>query len=194
VSASDYTTLAILKASLTITDTTDDTALSAAITAASRAVDRYTGTTFYPITETRTFSPDSATECPVDAIGADAGLVVQVGTGGTYGTTLTTVYPWPYNAIKKGGVYTRLTTSYGPLFPYGYREPTVSVTAAWGYPSVPADVASAVLIKAARVYRRKDTPEGVAGSGDYGVVRVSKYEDPDVVLLLEPFVFGTGFA
>ena len=42
-----YATLAEIKAALAIEDTNDDTALEAAITAASRMIDDYTGRFFY---------------------------------------------------------------------------------------------------------------------------------------------------
>jgi hypothetical protein len=63
----------------------------------------------------------------------------------------------------------------------------VKVTAQWGFAEVPDDVEEACRIKAAKLYRRKDSPEGVAGSGEFGVVRISKFEDPDVVMLLNDF-------
>ena len=42
-----YSTLAELKAALTISDSTDDAALEAAINAVSRMIDDYTGRFFY---------------------------------------------------------------------------------------------------------------------------------------------------
>jgi hypothetical protein len=45
-------------------------------------------------------------------------------------------------------------------------------------------VISATLIKAARLYMRKDAVNGIAGYGDFGPVRLSKGEDSDVISLL----------
>lgn len=56
----------------------------------------------------------------------------------------------------------------------------------------PSNVETAVLMQSARVYKRRSSPEGVAGFGDLGVVRVTLL-DPDVVDLLGPdlaFHFG----
>jgi hypothetical protein len=42
----------------------------------------------------------------------------------------------------------------------------------------------ATLIQAARLYRRKDSPEGVTGSAEWGVVRLPRI-DPDVSALIK---------
>lgn len=47
----------------------------------------------------------------------------------------------------------------------------------------PTKVKTAVLMQAARYYKRKGSPEGVAGFNDFGVVRVSTL-DPDVEKLV----------
>ena len=190
VGTTDYTTLPVLKASLGIdlADTDDDDALERAITAASRAIDRYTGTTFYPVTEARYYDPTSPVEVWVDRFASTSGLTVQVGVDGTYPTTVdsTDVIAWPYNAPSKGRAYCRLLVPSAQL-PCGYLRPSVKVTAQWGFADVPDDVEEACRLKAAKLYRRKDSPEGVAGSGEFGVVRISKFEDPDVVMLLNDF-------
>jgi hypothetical protein len=38
-----------------------------------------------------------------------------------------------------------------------------------------------------RLFRRKDSPEGVTGSAEWGVVRLSR-RDPDVWVLIEPYI------
>lgn len=43
----------------------------------------------------------------------------------------------------------------------------------------PADVDEAIVMQSARIYKRRNSPEGVAGFGDLGVVRVVAL-DPDV--------------
>ncbi|MFC8456442.1 hypothetical protein ACFUJ0_06100 [Streptomyces sp. NPDC057242] len=57
----------------------------------------------------------------------------------------------------------------------------------FGWPAVPDDITEAALIQAARLYRRKDSPEGVTGSAEWGVVRLSR-RDPDVWNLIDPYV------
>jgi len=42
----------------------------------------------------------------------------------------------------------------------------------------------AILLMASRLYKRKNSPEGVAGWGDLGVIRIIS-TDPDITRLLE---------
>lgn len=85
----------------------------------------------------------------------------------------------PYWAIRAVG---------SRLFPTSHKRPALQVTAAWGYESVPDEVKQAALIKAARVFTRQTSPQGVAGFGEFGVVRISNREDPDVMALLTPHI------
>lgn len=71
-------------------------------------------------------------------------------------------------------------------------EPTVDITARWGWPVIPDAIVRASTILAARLYRRKDSPEGVLGSAEWGLVRVGRV-DPDVAGLIAPYV-APGFA
>lgn len=61
----------------------------------------------------------------------------------------------------------------------------VNVTAKWGWPEVPAPVRSAALVLAAETFKLKDSPSGVAGFGEFGIVRVR--EIPHVHRLLAPY-------
>lgn len=185
----NYTTAALVRQQLGITDTDDDTLILAAVAAASRAIDRTTGTTFYPITEARYYVPTSAGDVWVDRFVTTTGMTVQTGTDGTYTTTVSSsdVVAWPYNAVTNGGAYCRLLVPTYALPASSGGRATVKVTAQWGYSSVPDNVEEACRIKAARLFRRKDSPEGVAGTSEFGVVRISKYEDPDVAMLLAPY-------
>lgn len=69
----------------------------------------------------------------------------------------------------------------------------VTVTGVWGWPAVPSAVKQACRIQASRMFKRADSPLGVAGFGEFGVVRVSTL-DPDVKALLEPYRIVGGFA
>jgi len=46
-------------------------------------------------------------------------------------------------------------------------------------------VYQAVLMQSARLYKRRSSPEGVAGFGDLGIVRVTTF-DPDIEAMLNP--------
>ena len=65
-------------------------------------------------------------------------------------------------------------------------DETITVHAKWGCPVVPEPVKQATTIIATRLYKRKDSPEGVAGFGEFGVVRI-KATDPDVANMLDPY-------
>jgi hypothetical protein len=82
----------------------------------------------------------------------------------------------PYDAIRlpAGG-------SYGT---YG----TLEVVAQWGWPDVPSDIVLANQMQAHRYYNRKGSPEGVAGSAEWGITRIPPL-DPDVLSILK----GGGF-
>jgi hypothetical protein len=50
---------------------------------------------------------------------------------------------------------------------------------------VPADLSEATKILTSRLFRRRLSPEGVAGFGDFGAVRVIA-RDPDIAALITP--------
>lgn len=67
------------------------------------------------------------------------------------------------------------------LFIKGRYELLDADEALWG-----ADAQLAVIMQAARLYKRRRSPEGVAGFGEMGVVRISRI-DPDVAELLAAY-------
>jgi hypothetical protein len=185
-----YVTLAQLRKSgnRPSTDTSDDDQLASALEAASRMVEGYcNGRVFYLAASSsqRTF-PTRRTICraegfrlPVDDIG-NATITAEVGDG-TMWTTLTDVTAYPENAVAKGEAITGLVSQTNWA---NYR--LARVTAKWGWPSVPAAVAQATLLQATRARKRLDSPEGVAGSSEWGLVRIP-YFDPDVKAMLAPY-------
>jgi hypothetical protein len=64
---------------------------------------------------------------------------------------------------------------------------TVRVTGRWGWPSTPDAVKQATILQAARIFTRLNSPLGVAGFNEMGVIRVSRFADPDVEMLLKPY-------
>lgn len=61
---------------------------------------------------------------------------------------------------------------------------TYDVTAVWGWPELPDDIVMAAQMQAHRYYKRRGSPEGMAGSAEWGVVRIPRL-DPDVIAILE---------
>jgi len=191
----DYATLAELKAARRITDTADDAALQQALTAASRAIDRRCGRVFGLDADAsarvfrpwgRVVSDPDGERLMVDDIGNATGLVVEVGDGTTW-TAVTDYELLPDNAAARGEPVTGLLRPYGT---WGCQR--VRVTARWGWPAVPDEIRQAALLLANRLYLRKDSPEGIAGSSEWGVIRLSRW-DPDVESLVGPYVLP-GFA
>jgi hypothetical protein len=87
---------------------------------------------------------------------------------------------YPGDAAEKGEPFTGVLAV---CFP-GRRW---RITARWGWPAVPDDIAQATLLLANRRFMRVDSPEGVAGWNDQGPVRVSRF-DPDIEDLVGPYV------
>lgn len=186
-----YASLARLKSALGMdaADTTRDDYLLLVLDAASRSVEEYCdGRVFYlaasPTARTfplgRRLVNDSmfgwcAQRFPVDDIGALDGLLVEVSTDGLTWTTITDAQVWPANALAKGKPITYVASPTVNLWCYNQAR----VTARWGWPSTPGQVENATLLTATRYARRPSSPEGVAGSADWGLIRIP-YMDPDV--------------
>jgi hypothetical protein len=188
-----YLSLTDFRDGLKITSADRDSLLLDALTAAARAADRYTGRQpggFYLSSSATARQYQVAGRVLVDAagrfkllvdeIGSASGLVVETGDGTTW-TTVTDYRVDPLNAISAGDPVTALTRA------GGWGTDLVRVTARWGWPACPASIPAAVRMQATRWYRRKDSPEGIAGGGEFGGVRLSRM-DPDVRELLAPYM------
>jgi len=187
-----YATLAQVKSSLRITDDLDDPLLELAIEAASRQIDSHCERVFYSTSATRVYAPNDSYLCETDDIVSITTLKTSSLADSTYDTTWATsdyellplngiagglVIPW--NGLKAVGDY---------LFPITtpVQEATVQIVGTFGFASIPTAVKQATVILASRLMKRNDSPLGVAGFGDLGVVRVSRL-DPDVESLLSPY-------
>jgi hypothetical protein len=188
-----YTTLELVKESLN-EPTGRDAFITEKVLSASRSIDRHCGRRFYLDTAAtaRILNPRGRSlrdrngqgdRLLVDDFGTTTGLVVEVGSTTAGWTTITTdVEAEPTDALARGEPVTSLL--YGSRWSVHDR---VRVTARWGWPEVPQVVREAALIQAIRLYKRKDSPEGVLGSSEWGTVRVSRL-DPDVAKLVESMV------
>lgn len=173
--ANEYGSTAQLKAWLGIEDAADDAVLSISLEAASRQIDEVVGRRFYAATEARQFSPLAADRIFVDDLTSVTTLKTDADADGTYETTwATTDYVLePTNAADLGRPYTSVRVATYGTYGFPVWPSSVEITGTWGYPvAVPAPIVQATLIQAARLFRRKDAPFGVAGSGDLGEVRL----------------------
>lgn len=177
------------------------------LAAASRAVDNFCGTDTSP----RRFWRDNAAtvrlfrvEQPglawIDDFYSTTGLVVEVdesGTGASWSTWTNGVdyVPEPLNGggdAGDGAFAWWMLSALDRQFPFHPRRPLLRVTARWGWSAIPDAVAEATLLKAANLVRRKDAPFGILGMGDFGAVRISRSDDPDVVRLLARYEKSRG--
>jgi hypothetical protein len=188
-----YATLTELKASMGIpsADTVDDTMLEIAIESASRAIDSYTNRNFYSSgTATRYYAPTSNMVCETDDIVSLVHLKTMDSTDLFTITWAATDYQLePLNGIVDGmpTPYTRIRAIGDYLFEPLDGQATVEVRAVFGYTSTPISIRQACILQASRIMKRNDSPLGVAGFGDLGVVRVSSRLDPDVAQLIDSY-------
>jgi hypothetical protein len=191
--AHEYGTLAALKQKLGIEtdDISRDTLLTSALASSSRSIDKACGRRFWldDAAVQRTYRLSRCVVCEgdgdlllIDDVGSVTGLVVETGSGTSW-TAVTGYETQPDNAIADGDPITGLLRS-GTWGGYTTR---VRVTARFGWPAVPDDVTEAALIQASRLYKRKDSPEGIIGSAEWGVRNLSR-RDPDVWALIEPYI------
>jgi len=162
-----------------------------ALNASSRGIDRFCGRRFWQDTSVvvREYRPRDETWVVVDDISTTTGLIINTGPGdGTFDTTLTSSdYKLePVNAEADGRPWWSIA-AVGTSWPVSDVGPTVQVTARFGWTAHPVDVEFACLLKAAKLFGRKDSRDGVRGFSEFGPVRISRFEDPDVVDLLENF-------
>jgi hypothetical protein len=188
-----YASQALLKSALGMasTDTTRDDLLNQALSGASRSVEEHCERRFYldAAATARTYRTKGRVICQrdgsqrlrVDDIGSTTGLVVEVGDGTTWTVIATADYEtFPDNALARQRAITAIVDPDSTTFSDNRRA---RVTARWGWPAIPSQVEQATLIQAERLYRRKDSPQGVMGSPEWGLVRVPNL-DPDVKALL----------
>lgn len=188
-----YASLNEVKAALHITDSVDDALIEMATEAASRLIDGYANRSFYSTgTATRYYAAQDDFLVEIDDLAGTA-ITLQTANNadGVYDVTWATddyqLEPlngfadgmaWPYTRIRAIGDY---------LWPMSGGEALIKITGVWGWPSVPIAIKQACIIQASRIFKRLDSPLGVAGFGDMGALRVSRYLDPDVEQLAMPY-------
>jgi len=186
-----YCTLQDIKDALRITDTVDDDLLELSVETASRQIDDHCERVFYSTAgATRTYAPRDSFVCEVDDLVSLTSLKTSTAADGVFDQT------WqsddyqlePLNSLA-GGIPTpftqiRVTDDY--WFPLADGEATVQVVGTFGWSAVPTAIKFATILLASRLYKRMDSPLGVAGIGDLGVMRVSRI-DPDIDALIMPF-------
>jgi len=188
-----YATLAEVKSALRISDSVDDTLLEMAVESASRLIDGYANRVFYSIgTATRYYVAQDDYSVEIDDISSSSITLQSANNAdGIFDNTWTIndyqLEPlngvsdgqsWPYTSIRAIGQY---------LFPISGGEALIKLTGVYGWVSVPVAIKQACIIQASRIFKRLDSPLGVAGFGDLGAIRVSSQLDPDVAQLVSVY-------
>ena len=193
-----YCSLADVKAALRITDTLDDALLETSINSASRLIDNYCNRYFYAGTsanEIRYYSTNDPYNVYIDDLISLTSLDTSTTMQNQYDlhwsnsgdfpqyelspkNGLANGFYSPYTGIKSIGVY---------LFPFFGETSLIRVTGRFGWSSVPDAIKQATIIQASRLFKRLESPLGVAGVSDIGIMRVTRSIDGDVAQLIDPF-------
>lgn len=189
-----YCSMEELKSRLQIdqSDTDDDYEIQLVLQTVTDWITGYCGRHFYQVTEERTYRPDNVWAMPIDDIVTctsvdldyDGDQVYEVHWVENRDYQLLR-YPSNYNLNNLGVPRPRnqlqvLMASAGSpsggqwlpwLWPFTAQN-RVKITGTWGWPSVPPNVTQAALYIAAEMFKAKDSPFGVAGISDLGLIKI----------------------
>jgi hypothetical protein len=188
-----------VKAAARITDTIDDGLLEIAIESSSRDIDAYTERVFFSTGATavaRVYIPQDIYLVETDDIISVTTLKSDSTGNGTFDITwASTDYQLePLNGLA-GGISTpatRIRAIGDYLWPVyeprnvNSNQASVQVTGVFGFASIPSAIKQATILASLRAYKRYESPTGVLGFSDMGVVRVGRL-DPDVERLVAPY-------
>lgn len=189
-----YITATDMKNTLEISgETYADSDINTAIEAASRVIDTYKGTRFFPSSETRTYTASGCDQSlSIYDLNNSAGSTVSfdMDGDGVYETVLarnTDYYLEPQNADLTGKPWNTITLRsksgrQWPQWQYG-----VQVQGSFGWATAPGQVTEACSILANRYLKRaRETPYGIVtvGTDALAMARLGKI-DPDVAFMLD---------
>lgn len=190
-----YLELEQMRQFLSMTGTFADPTFRRAVLAASRAIDGLCDRRFYLDTDAnqaRYYTPTSGGLVVIDDLTTMTSLQVDQDGDGTFEETWTANTEYvlePLNAAADSRPYTRIEThrAAGKTFPAYPRS--VKVTGKFGWPTVPAEVVQATSILAHLLSRReRDAPFGIWTGGIEGAAMRIARADPNVMMLVQPFV------
>ena len=189
--ANGYASLSQIKAAARITDAVDDSLLEMAVESASRMIDAECDRNFYSSgTATRDFTPNDLYTVDTDDLTSIVSVKLDDTGDLTFPITIavTDYQTEPLNQRVSGNPYPiyRLRMIGDYLLPIWGNQATVRIQGVYGFTPLPIQVTQACIIQASRIFKRLDSPLGVAGFGDMGAIRVGKV-DPDVAMLIRPF-------
>lgn len=183
--APEYTTADDLREFITNSEVeidADEANFPRAIAAASRAIDLHCRRQFGQVAapEVRRYRVRYRAGYLVavmDDLMTTTGLLVD-------GEAVATPELTPLNASAESRPWTALEVDSSAVDDRG----RVSITARWGWSTVPVAVVEACLLQASRLSARRGAPFGIAGSPtDGSEMRLLAKVDPDVAVSLEPY-------
>lgn len=191
-----YATRDELKARMDVplSDTADDSRFDAALASASRGIEQFCGRQFNQTTtaSARVFYPINGCLARVDDFHTTTDLAIATddGDAGSYSTTWSTsdYQLEPLNGIvdgESGWPYYRIRAVGSRHFPTCNRRVPLQITARWGWAEIPAPVKEACLILAEEAAKLANSPFGVGGYGQFGILRVR--DNPMAARVLMPY-------
>jgi hypothetical protein len=190
-----YATLDDVKVALGISDYQDDARIEVALQSAEEMVNAYCERTFdtagtaatsrvYAASDYYHLSIDDCTSITlVESDLAGSGVWTAWATSDWQAEPLNGLQGGrsvPYNGLRSVGNYWVPESA----------EALVRVTATWGWAVTPQSVATATRLQASRLFKRADSPLGIAGGPDTGYLYLARQMDPDVQMLLAPYRRG----
>lgn len=195
--APNYTTPDALADYVRIGDAADDVQLALAIAAASRAIDRLCGRQFGKLSAAapryygaRWDVRRGLWRVPIDDLMTATGLVVDYDAAAdeSYSSPITAYTLGPRNAAADGRPWVDLTVKATSAAQPAGLVGEVRITALWGWTAIPEAIEQACLLQASRLFARRNSPYGIAGSADQGSeLRLLAKVDPDVQVALRPY-------
>ena len=190
-----YATLDDVKTALGISDFQDDARIEVALQAAEEMVNAYCERTFDAAgtaTSTRVYAAADNYYLNIDDCTSITLVESDMAGAGTWTSWATTDWQAePLNG-RQGGrsvPYTTLRSVGSYWFPES-AEALVRVTATWGWETTPQSIATATRLQASRLFKRADSPLGIAGGPDTGYLYLARQMDADVMMLLAPYRRG----
>lgn len=190
--APDYIQVQTLADYLKITDINDNDELAFSITGASRAIDLHTNRQFGLVDtpELRKFLPEFRRRkgqwiIEIDDLMTETGLVIELNSG----QQITDFTLLPLNASEKSIPWETISIDKeSSVFPSSNTVP-INITGQWGWTEIPGSIEQATLLQASRIFARRTSPWGIAGTPDLGSeLRLQERLDPDVAVTLGPFI------
>jgi hypothetical protein len=181
---------------LELVDTLDDNVIARALLAASHGVDNFCHTHFWQTTAgtNRVFDACDTRRLRINDAAAVTAVATDKDGDGVFETAWAAgdyqLLPLNPSAAPETLPFSEIWAIGTLTFPppvYAKRLGRVQVTGTWGWPVVPDAVVQSTLLLANRLVKRKESPEGVSGFDEFGVIRISARDDPDAVRYLTPY-------